>query len=594
MAQIVINEISQNYTYNVGTASYCTVALPITSCWGPGFFDATSAGTTEDVMLEATQWQKFPATQQGLESFVSTFRGPAAGYRSAKDYSYQMAMTLLTSGQDVLVCRVCPGANARGQFKDTDQSPTKTVTLTAKYPGSFGNSIEVMLKTGPSNAYSNMIVYIVSASGAKTAVENIVFTFSEAKVTDAIQHVTDVESEYVNIVSEGAEDGTSFTSTSVRLTGGTDMNEYASASAATDVFAAAKALAEERYGDLAASAEYVTQFPSDGDKTKAVVIAYREWVFTSACKVYDLLTDKLAYNPNRIISPGWDDQDFAQLEVSPSSDAAVVVSPMLSQLMQVAAKSRCATALLDIPRSLSRSGVQAFANKLSEVEPDVTINPDGLFSTHSALFAPWGQYTYVGTVKQSIASPSFLALMIQRSMILNQPLQYEWALPTNRKHSLNIGKMDYIVPKHLLDEWQTLEGVGINVITRIPDLGTCLWGNSTLFNVPPATYQALANLSTRYLMNAVEDVIFRVGIGITFHYSNNEAYSAFYAGVTPILDTMKNVGAIEGYTVRMSADVNGTDQINANSVIGVVKLAINGVINDITVDLVALPQNAEL
>ena len=39
MPQIIINEISDNFTYSIGDNSYATVALPITSCWGPGFFD---------------------------------------------------------------------------------------------------------------------------------------------------------------------------------------------------------------------------------------------------------------------------------------------------------------------------------------------------------------------------------------------------------------------------------------------------------------------------------------------------------------------------------------------------------------------------
>ena len=218
-----------------------------------------------------------------------------------------------------------------------------------------------------------------------------------------------------------------------------------------------------------------------------------------------------------------------------------------------------------------------------------------LYATHSALFAPWGHYTYVGTSKQNIASPSFLALIIQRAMILNQPIQYEWALPTSRKHNLRVGELDYKTPKKVLDVWQDAkEGVGVNVITQVPGLGTCLWGNSTLYELPPATYQALANLSTRLLFNAIEDVSYKVGVSITYQYNNDEAYSRFYAGVTPILDTMKNVGAIEGYKVKMAADINGLDQVNANTVIGKIYLVINGVINDIAIDLVALPPGSDL
>ena len=152
------------------------------------------------------------------------------------------------------------------------------------------------------------------------------------------------------------------------------------------------------------------------------------------------------------------------------------------------------------------------------------------------------------------------------------------------------------MPKKYLDIWQPspAEGVCVNAITTLPEIGTTIWGNSTLFEIPPATYQALQNLSTRYLYNAVKDIVFRCGIAITYTYNNDQAYSAFYAGVTPTLDTMKNVGAIVDYRVTMSADINREDQVNANSVIGKIELVINGVVNDITVDLIALPPNVSL
>ena len=192
------------------------------------------------------------------------------------------------------------------------------------------------------------------------------------------------------------------------------------------------------------------------------------------------------------------------------------------------------------------------------------------------------------------ASPSFLALMIQRAQILNQASQYEWLLPDNRKHNLNIGKMDYEVPDKLRKQWQKLEGASLNIITYIPDYNINLWGNSTCFEVPPATYQALANLSTRFLMNAVENQVYKIGISITWQYNNESAYAKFYAGCKPILDTMRQLGAIEDYKINMSADVNGLDQVNANTVLGKIWLVVNGVINDIVVDLIALPQGTSL
>ena len=215
--------------------------------------------------------------------------------------------------------------------------------------------------------------------------------------------------------------------------------------------------------------------------------------------------------------------------------------------MEVGATSRCAVAYVDAPKALARSGVwnddpdpsaEGYAQKLSNyLSPSVV--DDGLFATHSALFAPWGQYMYTGTGKQQLAPPSFIALLIERAMVLNQANQYEWIAPSSRKHNLTIGKLAYNVPKKLLDQWQGTDGTSLNVIANIPDLGTSVWGDSTLFNVPPATWNALQNLTTRKLINALRDQSYKCGIAITFQYNNEEAYSKFEVGMTPLLDTMK-------------------------------------------------------
>ena len=601
MANITINEVSQNYSYAASNANYATVAMPITSCWGPGYFDPDTMGKTQDEMLEETAWQRFPATQQGLESFVATYRGVPSNYRLAKDYSYQMAMTLLAAGYDILACRLSPGTQASGEFT----SDTNTLSVKAKYPGSFGNTLQVVLKQATNKTYWSLITYTVDVSGVRSALENIIFVFDIDKSTDTLLHIDEVQSQYLDITCKGiTSNDVTFTATEVKLTGGSDI----AASATMDE---AIALAKTRYKlstTTPDSAQYIKALTAAKDTITDDItigtIKFREWVYTNAIEVYELLKDKLSYNPNRVVSPGWDDQDYRFL-TGEYVEKIAELSPFHIKLMDVAYYSRCATAFLDIPRSLPRaqvyndstvSGQEGYAQMLARFEPDnakYDLNTS-LYSTHSALFAPWGQYAYVGTSKQVTASPSFEALLIHRAMILNQAVQYEWALPTNRKHSLKLGKFDYNVSKKLLDEWQSLEGVGVNVITTIPDLGTTVWGNSTLYEVPPATYQALANLSTRFLMNAIEDVVYRAGIGITFTYNNRDAYGSFYAAVTPILDTMKNVGAIEDYLVKMSADIDGEDRVNANTVVGKIWITVNGVINDIIVDLIALPPNVDL
>lgn len=725
MANITINEVSQNYTYNIGNNSYATIALPITASWGPGFEDPSAAGVAGDEVLESITWSRFPATQAGLESFVSTFRGPSTQYMLHQDYSYQMAMTLLTSGYDLLVTRIATGKAAQGQFlfvshesqtteNEVDAGTTtpsvskpelgqdkKSYTVTtitvkasqtdgkeiavttvdtyklietpfsikAKYLGSFGNNLIVTLRklyrisSGNRIPYWNVITYVQSTSNVKTAVENINFVFNVEYSNDSILHVDEVESKFIDfgqfssieddttvelagdlINLDGAEievTNTSYNSVTdiyeVLLQNGSDLPYKDSA----DPLKEALTLARNRYclayhnelfdaskhdNDMfgyidGATCKYPTTTAGavttlvglqtliqDSSNSLTTVrknsIWFREWMFTAAYTVLGTLSDRLAYNPNRIIVPGWDDQDYRYL----LNDNSIIVditdiSPLHMRLMDLAYVSRCATAYIDIPRSISREFIYnetldnantGYAQRLARHIPVSFTESGSIYASHSALFAPWGKYAYVGGSRQGLASPSFLALMIDRAMIKNQSSQYEWELPKTRKHSLKIGKMDYTVSKKYLDEWQSLEGVGINCITQIPDLGLSVWGNSTLYEVPPATYQALANLSTRKLVNAVEDLSYRCGISITFNYNNDQAYNSFYAGMTPLLDTMKNQGAITDYYLRMAEDVNGLDQVNANSVIGKIYLVVDGVINDINIDLICLPPQTSL
>ena len=621
MANIVINEISQNYTYNIGNSSFATVALPITACWGPGYVDSNSDGNVTEEELESVVWSRFPATQAGLESFVSTFRGPIANYRLHKNYSYQEAMTLLTAGYDVLVCRVTSGSQAQTTFTlkaAQGETPAVTFTVKAKYNGTFGNKLRVVLQKVANRNFWNVITYVIDDAGVQTAVENKIFVFEIENSTDTILHIDELESNFLEFVtpSSGVTDNLTFPATAQLMSGGTDGLAEATGETAQTVMQQAIDFAKIRYQavltslssedpvtDLNYIKDLTTLKTTVTDITRARVLRFREWLFTATYQMLSTLEDKLAYNPNRVVVPGWDDQDFMEIKQTNVSEQITFISPLHFKLMEVAYYSRCATAYIDIPRSLSRQYVYSedtnnpgYAQILSRIQ-DHTVNYDlnaVYYPSHSALFAPWGKYTYAGTSKQAIAAPSFLALMIDRSMILNQTSQYEWLLPTSRKHSLRIGKLDYNISKKYLDLWQKLEGVGINCITSIPDLGVSIWGNSTLYEVPPATYQALANLSTRKLVNAIEDLAYRCGIAITFQYNNQQAYNSFYAGMTPLLDTMVYQGAIIDYYLRMAEDVNGLDNVNANSVIGKIYLVIDGVINDITIDLIALPPQTDL
>ena len=202
MAQITINEISRNYTYSSGSSQFCSVAMPITASWGPAYEDPEAAGVSLDTMLETTVFQHFPSTQEGLEAFTSTYRGPAANYRSAQDFSYQIAVTLLTTGYDVDVCRVCAGAHASGKLEASNGG---SLTLRAKYPGSFGNNLIGVIRKVTNRDYWNLITYIVDSTGAKLAVENLGFVFDMDHSTDSILHISEVKSAFFDFITDGTD-----------------------------------------------------------------------------------------------------------------------------------------------------------------------------------------------------------------------------------------------------------------------------------------------------------------------------------------------------------------------------------------------------
>lgn len=621
---IQVNVISENNAFNVENANYCTVALPITACWGPGFSLPTADPSNTDdetnpieEALENTAWSLFNAGPDGLESFIATYRGPSSNYRSTKDYSYFMALSLLNAGYAVQTCRLCPGTPASttvpaegGSGSDNGESSTGALVITAKYPGTFGNNLKISIKKKGTvlSPYWNLIGYAVDANGSSRAVENLVFVLNPEDSTDTIVTVDELQSKFFDFKVIGELDGTSLEVNLQSLAGGSDVAD-ASSETAEQIMDAAIALAGKRYEE---GADYLRALGNakaaiGTNKSAAEAIRFNEWIYTYTIGIpgstdtgingiYDLLKDKINYNPNRIICP-WDDQDI--LAIDPDYPVTSMgISPMHRELMEVANASRCATAYIDVPKSLPRSKVwnddennYGYAQLLSHDEPTVG---DALYASNAALFAPWGQYVYSGTSRQAPATPSFMTLLIERAMIKNQAVQYEWALPNTRNNNVKLGQLAYTVPKTLLDHWQASDGTRVNCITTVPSLGTTVWGNATLFDVPVATYQALMNLSTRKLINAVKDTVFKIGIGLEFQYNGQEAYAKFFAGVTPLLDTMRNVGAIEDYKVKMAADINNIDSINANSVVGTIYLVIAGVIENITVDLIALPQGTDL
>ena len=336
------------------------------------------------------------------------------------------------------------------------------------------------------------------------------------------------------------------------------------------------------------------------------------------------LTDKIHYEYDVLMLPGWDDQNFGA-EIAQTADGGDAANNdyKASQLQKVMAAvcvwSKCGVACLDAPRhapfrciknhedgGLAQQLAQEipvtsvrFDNEdigLDDTNNVVALDGEPLRATKATMLVNWVDYTFpiLGNTKTAV-SPTLANLLIRRSQLEQQALRQFWCQPTNQVHKVRFGKVDNRIGQVLLEYWQDNDrGVGVNPIVNDPDMGVVLRGNFTLFDNPEMSYNALRNLSTRYLFNEVAKAAFNAGRRIQLTYNNVTAMGRFKAAMYPVLDAMVDAQAIDGYLILINPDINGLDQVNANSVVGNIYLKVNGVVQDIDIALIALPPGTDL
>jgi hypothetical protein len=208
---IQVNVISENTSFNVENSNYCTVALPITACWGPGFTLPTAGDATGDSIeaaLENTAWSRFDASPDGLESFIATYRGPSSNYRSTKDYSYFMALSLLNAGYAVQTCRLCPGTNA--SVTDTRKTlpglralQKYAVTVGGGKNHRFNLSDAAMLKDNHIDAYGGITAAV---SALREKIGHTVKIEVEVRTLDELKEALENKVEIIMLDNMNCED----------------------------------------------------------------------------------------------------------------------------------------------------------------------------------------------------------------------------------------------------------------------------------------------------------------------------------------------------------------------------------------------------
>lgn len=609
MPRITITEHSDTYSFQVRNNSYACIALPITACWGPAYI-ADSEDSNPD-------WVKFSAGYKGTEAFMNTFKGPNT-YLGSREKSYDYALKLLAAGYDILVKRVDGvGTTAYRTYKFNTVSETAYwISVPAKYPGSYGNKLEVEISgtistaTTANNVGTVTVFQQASDTEPKQLLERINVALHPDAETEAIPLITELQSNYIDAptfyTGGTIADLTPISASAVNWTGvvfpmtlamsaqsGSDYtNRTISGEAITA--AAITNLVSNRVG----AGSYLTYITSLASDNTQLIRLYNEQILYSqfeAC--LEELTDPISYDWDAIFSAIADDQYIPRsyIDSLPTPTAVTYnVTSLVKKMVQVAATSKCGTAFIGTPFNCTRSAAIAYKDALNAA---IIRQYSKEYTTFAELVGPWCKSTLPIAGQNTWITPELAHLLL----IINAPgiggINKWWMVPAGMTSTGVAHTPEYKIKKAFLDQIQNHdEGVCLNPLMEVPGKGFTCFGNSTLWNKPLGTYNALQNLSTRLLCNRVKQRIWDVALQILFKYNNENAYSHFYAGLSPLLDEMRAVGALTGneynplgYQIIMNPDIINLDRINANTVIGKVYLAVTGVIDTVNVDLFLLP-----
>lgn len=621
MPRINITEHSDTYSFQVRNNSYACIALPICAIWGPAY-----VANDDDANPD---WVHFEAGYRGTTDFINTFKGPNT-YMGQREKSYDYALKLLASGYDILVKR----ADGIGAVATAEVSKGINIIfrVKAKYPGSYGNQLKVRIKVANSFANGKIAsIEIYDRNGHISAdtrtvmqptdklIEIKTVALDTASATDSIPYIHECTFEYlesIKIETANASQiivGAEFIDS---LIGGYDYNNNPPLDTSSTKEAEIKAMIQARLGtnyssvsfynyivDMIGDPSASTPVPAKVSADEVVQIWNQQRVINNAWSMFSELTDPICYDWDCVFLATRDDQYIPKSWIAEqvASNSTYVPTYAVTQLQldlaKIAAQSKCGCAFNGEPFNMPRGSADTVATGAVAYKDQLSAKLTDVYSTYAELVGPWCKTTLPINGTDSWICPEMAHLLL----IINAQgiggINKWWMVPAGMTSTGVVHTPEYKIKKAYLDMIQNHdEGVCLNPLMEVPGKGFTCFGNSTLWNKPLGTYNALQNLSTRLLCNRVKQRIWDVALQILFKYNNENAYSHFYAGLSPLLDEMRSVGALTGneynplgYQIIMNPDIINLDKINANTVIGKVYLAVTGVIDTVDVDLFLLP-----
>lgn len=509
-------------------------------------------------------------------------------------------------------------------------STADTLKVTAKYPGSFGNNLKIRIrcslnakgyKIGTVEVFDNnghtqhpndivptdQLLEIVSvAFDAEAATDNqpliteATFANIETPLFYATMNAVSVEpSEYpVGMTVFSLYAGTDYALSCVT---GDNEGQTPTVDDIVDIVS-------ERFDNSGSSyINYIKKIAkayADTDTDSLIRLYNQQMLYHNFEQCLPELTDPLNYDWDAVFCGIADDQYIPKsfLAANPAFTMDFEVTSIMTKMVEVAASSKCGVAIIGTPFGMPRGiqtgvGSNAVRTGALKFKDDLSSAVGTVYSTFGEVVGPWCRTTLALSGSNAWVCPELAHLLLIINSAGTGGINKWWMVPAGMLGTGVVHSPEYKIKKAYLDLIQDHdEGVCLNPLMEVPGKGFTCFGNSTLWDKPLGTYNALQNLSTRLLTNRVKQRIWDTALQILFKYNNEDAYSHFYAGLSPLLDEMRSVGALTGndynpwgYRIIMNPDIINLDRINANTVIGKVELAVTGVIDTVDVDLFLLP-----
>lgn len=636
--------ISNLYSSNEADVKLGMITVRLGNAWTqPAAMSCSAAADGSGVTGATVDELVFNSAVQGVSgTYVFTYDGTkwtlgsGASSKVVTPAQYGVKYTGTPANNDTITVTFAFGtpADVAGLSAGTAaviDASTQEVRLQAKYPGTFGNNLKVRIKCGLNgNGFKIGTVEVFDNNGYSGHPNEIVPTdqllelvsvaFDEDAASDNRPLITEATFSNLDtprfiVTGTGADVSPSEYPTGMQVVSLLYGTDYAT-DLGTDVTGqsipitadAILELVAERFPTDSQFYSYMSTIAHDyevNDQDALIRLYNQQIMYSRFYKCVSELTDPICYDWDALVQGIADDQYVPKSFLEANRDTFFMeyeVSTLVTRMIEVAANSKCGAALIGTPFGMPRgiqTGTGASAVKTGALKYKDSISQvvGPVYSTFGEVVGPWCKTTLALAGANSWIAPevAHLLLIINSKGIGGQ--NKWWMVPAGMLGTGIVHTPEYKIKRHYLDLIQDHdEGVCLNPLMEVPGKGFTCFGNSTLWDKPLGSYNALQNLSTRFLTNRVKQRIWDTALQILFRYNNEDAYSHFYAGLSPLLDEMRAVGALTGneynpwgYRIIMNPDIVNLDRINANTVIGKVELAVTGVIDTVDVDLFLLP-----